>query len=117
MRAASETSWLSGHLGGRSWVGEGSGPVTGKPRLLASREEVRAVLLALRGTSRLIGVLLHGAGLRLLEGAWLRVKDVDFAANQIVVRSGKGDRDRVTLLPASVQSALQRHLERVRVQH
>ena len=64
-----------------------------------------------------MGVLLYGAGLRLLECARLRIKDVDFAANQIVVRSGKGDRDRVTLLPGVPRSALQRHLERVRAQH
>src|SRR5207244_11108230 len=65
--------------------------------VVLSRDEVRAVLLALRGTSRLMAILLYGAGLRLLECARRRVKDLDFAANQIVVRSGKGDRDRVTL--------------------
>jgi integron integrase len=82
-----------------------------------SRDEVRAVLLALRGTPRLMAVLLYGAGLRLLECARLRVKDVDFATTQVVVRSGKGDRDRATLLPAAAQAALQRHIERVRAQH
>src|SRR5881275_2599437 len=85
--------------------------------VVLSRDEVRAVLLALRGTSRLMAVLLYGAGLRLLECARLRVKDFDFAANQIVVRSGKGDRDRVTLLPAVVRPALERQLARVRAQH
>jgi integron integrase len=85
--------------------------------VVLSRDEVRAVLLALRGTVRLMAVLLYGAGLRLLECARLRVKDIDFAANQIVVRSGKGDRDRVTLLPAAVCFVLQRHLARVRTQH
>src|SRR5262245_4713279 len=63
-----------------------------RPRRLPvvlSREEVRAVLLALRGTPRLMGALLYGAGLRLLECARLRIKDIDFAAHQIVVRSGK----------------------------
>src|SRR5438128_1100245 len=64
-----------------------------------------------------MAVLLYGAGLRLLECARLRVKDLDFAANQILVRSGKGDRDRVTLLPAVVRPALERHLVRVRAQH
>src|SRR3989442_2579790 len=73
--------------------------------VVLSRDEVRAVLLALRGTSRLMAVLLYGAGLRVLECARLRVKDLDFSANQIVVRSGKGDRDRVTLLPARVRPA------------
>jgi integron integrase len=85
--------------------------------VVLSRDEVRAVLLALHGTPRLMGVLLYGAGLRLLECARLRVKDVDFAANQIVVRSGKGDRDRVTLLPTAIRPALERHLMRVRTQH
>src|SRR5947209_169895 len=85
--------------------------------VVLSREEVRAALLALRGTVRLICVLLYGSGLRLLEGARLRVKDLDFRANQITVRCGKGDRDRVSLLPATAQPALQRHLERVRLQH
>ena len=75
--------------------------------VVLSREEVRAVLLALRGTVRLICVLLYGSGLRLLEGARLRVKDLDFRANQITVRCGKGDRDRVSLLPATAQPALQ----------
>ena len=89
------------------------------PRLpvVLSREEVRAVLVAMHGVPRLMGVLLYGAGLRLLECAQLRVKDVDFAANQIVVRNGKGDRDRVTLLPALARVPLERHLERVRAQH
>src|SRR5439155_3249878 len=81
--------------------------------VVLSRDEVRAVLHALRGTTRLIGVLLYGAGLRLLEAARLRVKDVDFGTSQIVVRSGKGDRDRVTLLPVAVRPVLLRHLERV----
>ena len=61
--------------------------------------------------------LLYGAGLRLLECCRLRMQDVDFTANQIVVRSGKGDKDRVTMLPAAVKPDLARHLERVREQH
>ena len=64
-----------------------------------------------------MAVLLYGAGLRLLECARLRVKDIDFSVHQIVVRSGKGDRDRVTLLPAVIQPALHRQLDRVKAQH
>jgi integrase len=64
-----------------------------------------------------MAIVLYGAGLRLLECAHLRVKDVDFAANQIVVRAGKGDRDRVTMLPAAVKTELVRHLELVKSQH
>ena len=63
------------------------------------------------------GPPLYGAGLRLLECCRLRVKDIDFATNQIVVRDGKGDKDRVTMLPAAVKAALIAHLERVRAQH
>ncbi len=61
--------------------------------------------------------LLYGAGLRLLECCRLRVQDVDFAANHIVVRTGKGDKDRVTMRPAAVKTALARHLEGVQEQH
>jgi len=64
-----------------------------------------------------MAVLLYGAGLRLLECARLRVKDVDFATNQIVVRSGKGDKDRVTMLPAAVKTSLAAHLQAARLQH
>jgi integron integrase len=85
--------------------------------VVLSRDEVRAVLLALHGTSRLMAVLLYGAGLRLLECARLRVKDVDFAANQLMVRSGKGNRDRAALLPAGARAALRQHLARVQAQH
>jgi integron integrase len=85
--------------------------------VVLAREEVQAVLAHLRGTPRLMGTLLYGAGLRLLECAQLRVKDVDFALNQILVRNGKGQKDRVTLLPATVKADLARHLEAVRQQH
>jgi integron integrase len=85
--------------------------------VVLTRDEVQAVLSQLRGTSRLIATLLYGAGLRLLECARLRVKDVDFATNQILVRGGKGDKDRVTLLPASVKADLVRHLVAARRQH
>jgi site-specific recombinase XerD len=61
--------------------------------------------------------LLYGAGLRVLECCRLRAQDVDFARNQIVVRGGKGDKDRVTMLPFAVKAALARHLDTVREQH
>ena len=88
-----------------------------RPRRLPvvlTREEIRAVLGQLNGVPRLMALLLYGAGLRVLECARLRVKDIDFASNQIVVRAGKGDRDRVTMLPAAVKADLARHLELVR---
>jgi integron integrase len=71
----------------------------------------------LTGVSRLIVSLLYGAGLRLQECLELRVKDVDFARNQIVVRRGKGQKDRRTMLPVSVKEGLTAHLHEVRAQH
>ena len=85
--------------------------------VVLTREEVRAVIRELQGPPRLMAILLYGAGLRLLECARLRMKDVDFATNQIIVRAGKGDRDRVTMLPAVVRTDLVRHVEMVRRQH
>ena len=85
--------------------------------IVLTREEVRAALQPLEGVPRLMAHLLYGAGLRLLECCRLRVQDVDFASNQIVVRTGKGDKDRLTMLPAVVKADLTRHLEGVREQH
>src|SRR3989449_2364469 len=85
--------------------------------VVLTRDEVRAVLRRLDGTPRLMAFLLYGAGLRLMECCRLRVQDVDFASNQIVVRSGKGDKDRMTMLPAVIKVDLARHLESVREQH
>ena len=64
-----------------------------------------------------MALLLYGAGLRLLECCRLRVKDVDFAANQITIRDGKGGKDRMTMLPAAVKADLARHIERVAKHH
>lgn len=85
--------------------------------VVMSREEVRAVLAEMHGVTRLMATILYGSGLRLLECCRLRVKDVDFGRRQIVVRRGKGDKDRVTMLPAVVADALASHLVRVREQH
>ena len=65
--------------------------------VVLTREEVRAVLQRLDGVPRLMACLLYGAGLRLLECCRLRAQDVDFASHQILVRAGKGDKDRVTI--------------------
>lgn len=80
-------------------------------------EETQAVLGRLEGLPRLMAILLYGAGLRLLECCRLRVQDVDFAKNQIVIRGGKGGKDRVTMLPAVVKNALARQIARGREQH
>jgi len=85
--------------------------------VVLSRDEVRAVLGGMRGTPRLAATLLYGTGMRLLECLRLRVKDVEFARNQILVRAGKGDKDRVALLPAAVKAELSRHLDTARKQH
>lgn len=85
--------------------------------VVLTRGEVRAVLQGLDGVPRLMALLLYGAGLRLLECCRLRVKDVDFATNQIVIRDGKGHKDRVTMLPAAVKAALTAHLQGTHEQH
>ncbi len=82
--------------------------------VVLSRQEVRAILARLDGPEWIMGMLLYGAGLRLTECLRLRVKDVDFSCNEIRVRSGKGDKDRVTMLPSVVKEPLRRHLEQVR---
>ena len=79
-----------------------------------SRQEVQTVLGQLKGTHALIARLLYGTGLRLMEGLRLRVKDIDFIRGQIAVRAGKGNKDRVTMLPESLREALKVHLHRVR---
>jgi integron integrase len=91
-----------------------------RPRQLPvvlTRGEVLAVLERMAGTPRLMALLLYGAGLRLMECCQLRVKDLDFDQNQIMVRSGKGGKDRCTMLPTSAREALRAHLEEVRRQH
>ena len=82
-----------------------------------TRDEMRRLLAAMRGSKWLMASLLYGAGLRLRECLKLRVKDVDFGYRQIVVRDGKGAKDRVTMLPRSVVAPLQAHLERRRKLH
>lgn len=82
-----------------------------------TREEVGRVLRQMEGTPRLIGAVLYGSGLRLLECLNLRVKDVDFAGSLVRLRQGKGDRDRVALLPAVLKDPLRQHLAWVRRQH
>jgi integron integrase len=85
--------------------------------VVMTREEVGAVLSKLRGVDALMVSLLYGAGLRLLECARLRIKDVDIDRMQIVVRRGKGSRDRVTLFPRKLVEPLRAHIAAVRAQH
>lgn len=91
-----------------------------KPKRLPvvlSQEEVKALLQELVGTQQMIAHLLYGSGLRLMEALRLRVQDVDFDLGQIHVRNGKGNKDRMTLLPERLREPLKRHLERVRALH
>jgi integron integrase len=82
--------------------------------VVLGREEVRLVLRALEGVPRLAGMLLYGAGLRLLECLELRIKDLDFSRGQIVVRRGKGAKDRITMLPDAAREPLRIHLADLR---
>ncbi len=89
------------------------------PRLpvVLSRAETANLLGALSGRDALMAGLLYGSGLRLMECLRLRIKDVDLGRNEITVRAGKGDKDRKTVLPASLKPILQAQMEMVRVQH
>ena len=82
-----------------------------------TKEEARRVLDQLEGVNWLMAGLLYGAGLRLMECMRLRIKDVDFAYKQIVVRDAKGNKDRTTMLPASVMEPLRRHMSKVKALH
>jgi integron integrase len=85
--------------------------------VVLTRAEVRAILAELSGTPALVGALLYGSGLRLLEALQLRVKDLDVARREVVVRGGKGDRDRRTMLPEVLIGPLLEHLAVVRAVH
>jgi integron integrase len=86
----------------------------GRLPVVLGREEVAAVLERLSGTMWIVGMLLYGSGLRLLECLTLRVKDVDLARGEIRIRGGKGNKDRITMLPEAVKPRLRQHLEAVR---
>lgn len=79
--------------------------------------EVRELLLHMDGTTGLVAQLLYGTGMRLLEALRLRVKDVEFARREIVVREGKGNKDRVTVLPENLIAPLQAQLHKARALH
>jgi integron integrase len=85
--------------------------------VVLTRDEVKAVIRQLQGTPRLMAILMYGSGLRLLECARLRVKDIDFVRHQVIVRAGKGDKDRITTLPRTISADLARHLDKVKEQH
>ena len=85
--------------------------------VVMAREEVKAVLANLTGEKRLMAAIMYGAGLRLMECLRLRVQDIDFSRNEILVRDGKGAKDRITMLPESPKVSLQDHLKQVKAVH
>ena len=85
-----------------------------KVPVVLSRREVKVILDNLSGTTWIMGMLLYGSGLRVTECIQLRVKDIDFEYKQITVRSGKGNKDRTTMLPEKVIRPLRDHLKYVR---
>lgn len=85
--------------------------------VVMTRTEVQSVLARLDGSVWLIASLLYGSGMRIMECLRLRVKDVDFSRHEILVREGKGFKDRVMMLPAALVQPLRQHLERIKVLH
>jgi integron integrase len=85
--------------------------------VVLTRDEVRMILGHMHGTTQLVARLLYGTGMRVLEALRLRVKDVDFDRHEIVVRRGKGDKDRRTVFPRTLAAPLREHLGRVRELH
>lgn len=85
--------------------------------VVLSRQEVDGVLGRLHGTPRLMASLMYGAGLRVLESCRLRVKDIDFERRELNIRDGKGEKDRITVLPARLIEPLKERLRRVQSQH
>lgn len=85
--------------------------------VVLTQGEAQRLLAATRGTAGLVVRLLYGTGMRLMEGLRLRIKDVDFERNQITIRAGKGGKDRVTMLPASIVPDLRAHIAQRRIWH
>ena len=85
--------------------------------VVLSREEVKAVLSNLFGDKWLMVSLIYGTGIRLMECLNLRVQDIDFSRCELVIRSGKGNKDRITMLPVSLKTPLLRHIEKVKEIH
>ena len=82
-----------------------------------TRAEVKAVISHLTGDKWLIASLMYGAGLRLMECLRLRIQDVDFDRSEIIVRDGKGGKDRITMLPESLKQPLHRHIAKAKTIH
>ena len=85
--------------------------------VVLTKEEAHEIINLMGGTYKLMAQILYGGGLRLMEVIRLRTKDIDFGNQQIIVRSGKGDKDRITMLPEKIIEPLQSHLFRVKKEH
>lgn len=85
--------------------------------VVMSRDEVQKIIYSLEGIHQTMAILLYGTGMRLMECFRLRIKDIDFDNNQIIVRDGKGMKDRVTMLPAKTKDLLMSHIKRVALIH
>jgi integron integrase len=85
--------------------------------IVLTRAEARAIIERLDGDIKLVALLLYGTGMRLSEALSLRIQDLDFGRNEILIRNGKGAKDRFTMLPAAIRDDLQRHLKTVKVIH
>jgi len=119
-QALAALQFLYRHVIDRPLVGMGNVPKAHAPvrlPVVLSEAEVGRVLDALDGVTRLVGMLLYGSGMRLMECLTLRIKDVDVERGEIRIRQGKGGKDRVTMLPLSVRDPLAEHVRRVRALH
>ncbi len=119
-QALSALLFLYRHVLGREVGDQGEVIRARKPKRLPvamTRDEVKAVLANLTGDKWLMASLMYGAALRLMECLWLRVQDIDFSRNEILVRDGKGAKDRITMLPASLKAPLHEHLKHVKAVH
>lgn len=85
--------------------------------VVLTQTETRQLLNAMSGTMSIVASILYGTGMRLLEGLRLRVKDIEFTRREIIVREGKGNKDRVTVLPENLILPLQAHLQKVKALH
>lgn len=119
-QALSALLFLYRHVLGRKVGDLGEVIRAKKPKhlpVVMTRDEVKAVLSNLAGDKWLMASLMYGAGLRLMECLRLRVQDIDFSRNEILVRDGKGAKDRITMLPVSMKVPLQEHLKGVKAIH
>ena len=85
--------------------------------VVMTRDEIRNVINLIEGTPQVIVKILYGSGLRISEAIRLRVQDIDYKMKQITVRSGKGNKDRITTFPETIIPFLENHLSKVKIVH